>query len=645
MTKLRGILLAGAVVPILAVVVSTSAMAAPKLVNGVWYCDTNVRCPPNKIPKGNPAPAARAPAAQAPAVRAPAAQAPAVRAPAAQAPAVRAPAAQAPAARAPAAQAPTTRAPLAQNGVQQQKAQQAAQQKAQQAAQAKAQAEQQRQLQLQQKAQQQKAPGAAPGQLAPAAPGIPGRPLTPQQIQQQKAQQLQQQKLQQMQQQKAMQQQKLQQMQQQKAQQIEQRQLQMQQKQEALKAQQQRQLEMQQQKALQIQQQRQLGAGGQQRPQGGQQGVIGGQGNGQFQQPIGAGTGPYGRPPVAGAPIPGQPMPGGFRRESRGIGAAGAAAIGVGVGAIGGYMLSNQIRGGVTEVRTYRENYTEGNVRYVREPGRIIIREEGGPAFIRHNEAERFAVLGYKSEVINEGGNIRTIYERPGGVRLINVTDSEGRLMRRIRRYPDGREVIIIDNTFRARPQRHIEQVVVLPPPPLMIPRDRYVVDASVSDEATIYEALTAPPLSRMKRRYTLDEVRYSADLRAQMRSVDINAITFTSGSWEIEQSQITRLSTIAAAINKAIEANAEEVFLIEGHTDAVGDQDDNLSLSDRRAQSVAEILSRDFNIPAENLTTQGYGEAQLRVQTDGAVRENRRVTIRRVTPLISNNCDCEKPQ
>lgn len=344
------------------------------------------------------------------------------------------------------------------------------------------------------------------------------------------------------------------------------------------------------------------------------------------------------RPPIVGVPVqPVQPVAPPVRRESGGIGPAGAAAIGLGVGLVGGYVLSNQMRG-VSDVQSRRETVVEGGVTYVREPGRVIVREQGGPAFIRHDESERFAILGYKTRQEREGTTIRTIYDRPDGVRIVTVTDGDGRLLRRIRRYPDGREVIIIDNSFRPPPRRIVEQVVVMPPPPLTIPRERYIVDAARSDEATIYETLSAPPLAPIKRRYTVDEVRYSPDLRAQMRSVDVNTITFDSGSWDIGEGQAARLATIAAAINKAIQANGEEVFLVEGHTDAVGNSDDNLSLSDRRAQSVAEVLTKDFNVPAENLLTQGYGETQLRVQTDGAARENRRVTVRRITPLLAGN-------
>ena len=76
-------------------------------------------------------------------------------------------------------------------------------------------------------------------------------------------------------------------------------------------------------------------------------------------------------------------------------------------------------------------------------------------------------------------------------------------------------------------------------------------------------------------------------------------------------------------------------MFLIEGHTDAVGNDTDNLSLSDRRAEAVAELLTSQFQVPAENLTSQGYGEQYLKIPTQEPERQNRRVTVRRITPLL----------
>jgi outer membrane protein OmpA-like peptidoglycan-associated protein len=219
---------------------------------------------------------------------------------------------------------------------------------------------------------------------------------------------------------------------------------------------------------------------------------------------------------------------------------------------------------------------------------------------------------------------------------VITVVDDDGRLVRRIRRSAEGREVVLIDNSFAGPRRRQIyEEVVELPPPDIRMPRNRYVVEAEGAAPELLYETLSAEPLEPIRERYTLDQVRYSPNLRARMRSVDIDTINFESGSWEVTQDQAPRLSAIAQAINRAITQNPQEVFLIEGHTDAVGPDIDNLSLSDRRAQSVAELLTRIYRVPPENLTTQGYGEQYLKVNTQEAARENRRVTMRRITPLL----------
>jgi OOP family OmpA-OmpF porin len=90
--------------------------------------------------------------------------------------------------------------------------------------------------------------------------------------------------------------------------------------------------------------------------------------------------------------------------------------------------------------------------------------------------------------------------------------------------------------------------------------------------------------------------------------------------------------------MNRVVERDPREMFLIEGHTDAVGSDEDNLSLSDRRAETVAIILTEEFGVPPENITTQGYGEQYLKVDTPEPEVQNRRVAVRRITPLISQS-------
>ncbi|HET9687107.1 MAG TPA: OmpA family protein [Pseudolabrys sp.] len=286
------------------------------------------------------------------------------------------------------------------------------------------------------------------------------------------------------------------------------------------------------------------------------------------------------------------------------------------------------------DVRSSRREVREGDRVVIQEPGRVIIRENGR-TIVRHNETDRFRWQARNAHVERHGRDTVTVFERTDGSRIYTVTDETGRLLRRYRRGPDGREIIIIDNRYSGPPVVG-GYFVTLPPPVIRIPRERYIVDAQYARPGDIYYALWAAPVDHIDRRYTLDEIRYSPTLRERMPRIDLDTVTFDTGSWEVTPEQVDRLAVIADGINRAIVANPSEVFLVEGHTDAVGSDVDNLSLSDRRAESVALVLSQQFGVPAENLTTQGYGEQYLKVPTEGPERANRRVTARRITPLLT---------
>ena len=253
------------------------------------------------------------------------------------------------------------------------------------------------------------------------------------------------------------------------------------------------------------------------------------------------------------------------------------------------------------QLRSQRQEVQEGNRTVIREADRTIIRE-GGHDIIRHDEAARFGFNAREVNVERRGNATITVALRPDGSRIVTEVDDNGRLLRRVRRDAAGREIIIIDNTVVVgAPASSVGAglavggiglaiggpalFVDLAPPVIRIAPELYIRETVRATPDEIYLTLAAPPVERIDRRYTLDEIRYSEPLRARMPRVDIDTVNFEFGSWEIAPDQIDRLAGVAQGIKRAVERNPAEVFLIEGHTDAVGNDVDNLSLSDRRAE------------------------------------------------------------
>ena len=288
----------------------------------------------------------------------------------------------------------------------------------------------------------------------------------------------------------------------------------------------------------------------------------------------------------------------------------------------------------------------EGGRRVIEEPGnrviirdkdRIVIRRDEGRAF------ERFSPNAHTRE-LGEGRR-ETWFERGDGSRVYTEVDRNGRILRRWRRDRGGREIVLIDNRRFYRNvgigigvgALGIGVGLALAPPNISIPRDRYIVDYEDASDDDLYDTLSAPPLGRLERGYSLDEIRYSASLRDYMRRIDLDSINFEFGSFEVASDQYPKLERLARVVRRMLERNEAEVFMIEGHTDAVGSDEDNITLSDHRAEAVADILVNEFGIPPENLITQGYGEQYLKVQTEAPERLNRRSAFRRITPLFGD--------
>ncbi|MGX0974382.1 outer membrane protein OmpA-like peptidoglycan-associated protein [Roseovarius sp. MBR-51] len=225
-------------------------------------------------------------------------------------------------------------------------------------------------------------------------------------------------------------------------------------------------------------------------------------------------------------------------------------------------------------------------------------------------------------------GSTRSNVMRADGSEIITIRDATGRVLRRVQVDPNGREYLLFDDT------RSFEPVEVrnLPKPA----NDSFDYQAA-SDRDALRRALLAADRGDIGRTFSLRQVRETVEVRQLSPEINLQNVTFASASAAIQPSQAENLREMGVMMRDLIAEDPTELFLIEGYTDAVGAPGYNLLLSDRRAESVALAFSEYFDVPAENMVVQGYGESYLKVPTQQAERLNRRVAVRRITALVQN--------
>ncbi len=149
-----------------------------------------------------------------------------------------------------------------------------------------------------------------------------------------------------------------------------------------------------------------------------------------------------------------------------------------------------------------------------------------------------------------------------------------------------------------------------------------------------VFTAVSAQPRIRSE----MSEPRSAAELTRQLSlqapagepmqiSVSLQ-VQFEFGSARLTPAGRHVLDLVAQAIQEPVLVH--ELFLIEGHTDSIGEDYTNLALSQARAKAAASYLvSR--GISAARLNTAGYGELRPIPGTHGEDPRNRRVEIVRL--------------
>jgi outer membrane protein OmpA-like peptidoglycan-associated protein len=100
--------------------------------------------------------------------------------------------------------------------------------------------------------------------------------------------------------------------------------------------------------------------------------------------------------------------------------------------------------------------------------------------------------------------------------------------------------------------------------------------------------------------------------------------VNFPFNSSELTPDARKALDDVAASLNRPNVAKYE--IVISGHTDAVGSDDYNQQLSERRAEAARQYLISRHGISASRLVAKGYGKSQLLLPSEPTSELNRRV-------------------
>ena len=101
----------------------------------------------------------------------------------------------------------------------------------------------------------------------------------------------------------------------------------------------------------------------------------------------------------------------------------------------------------------------------------------------------------------------------------------------------------------------------------------------------------------------------------------------FAIGKWEVSKANRNRLAWTAKTILAYLAQYPASTVLVAGHTDAVGKEEANQSLGQKRAESIQAVLV-EMGVPAVAIRTESKGQTDLVVKTQVAEPRNRRVEV-----------------
>ena len=158
------------------------------------------------------------------------------------------------------------------------------------------------------------------------------------------------------------------------------------------------------------------------------------------------------------------------------------------------------------------------------------------------------------------------------------------------------------------------------------------IINALISKDSATSRGFTQAPAAPVSDKSRLAvHTSYNAkttmapDTGAAHASIGV-PILFDVNSATIKPDSRSTLSEIAAALRSP---NLKGVkILLEGHTDASGQAEANLELSQQRADAVRDYLIREGGVSSDQLSTIGKGQTEPANPANPLSAENRRVVL-----------------
>ena len=130
---------------------------------------------------------------------------------------------------------------------------------------------------------------------------------------------------------------------------------------------------------------------------------------------------------------------------------------------------------------------------------------------------------------------------------------------------------------------------------------------------------------NRSTRSLSTGEREQIAELAATKPKIDLE-IQFDYNSADIAKTSVPSVQALGKALSDP--ALKGSTFVVAGHTDAIGGEEYNQGLSERRADTIKKYLVQNYGLNGTDLVTVGYGKTKPKDANAPMDPANRRVQV-----------------